>query len=1352
MKKRLFSLVLAICLILTAVPFAFAAEVPGSFEVYMTLTKLRAEYPEGTPWNDDNIYKWNGGIFTHGAGCAGFAFILSDAAFGNLPARKLTGVSADDLRPGDILRLNGDTHSVIVLQNTYYGIVVAEGNYNASIHWDRVISQADAESADYVLTRYPENWVDSAPAKPILETAQIMNQLNWMEKSFPQGMHWGYNYSYNWQGGILNGSAGSYAFAMLLSDTVFSNLPACTKQGMTLEQLRVGDIVVDKNGGAGIVVEKLGDHVRLAEGQDGGIVNWEKSMNESDLAQAIMTITRYPDAQTAEGEKTLEQKAQDAMNGMRDQYPEGKNWGSGDSYTWQGNPNQTGTGCVAFAFILSDGAFCDLPAREVTNFEFEDVRAGDILKISGYTVIVLETYENAVMIAEGEYNGGIHWGRYLSRAEVESAELLITRYPVDYKEPDKTVQIYQPSGAVIGSGNCGFEGAPTQWKLTDDGTLVIYGNGATENYNIMFGNTPWSDWKDSITRIVVQEGITELGSASFMWHSAVTEVILPSTLKKIGMNCFDQCTSLKSIRLPQGLVELDSRAFILCSSLENVRFPASLESIGGHCFEGSALTHAELNSGLHYIGMDAFKNCDALVSAVVPGTVINNMQGTFCWCDNLKTLTLCEGLEEVGRSFAEDSEHLEQIWFPSTIKEIGDNAFAGTGIREMTLPTSLEYLGEQAFSSCPNLQSVTINHNVAEFGNYAFAYCDSLKNFYLSPEVTYIGKSTFINCDGLDVVRVPGTLGRVEIYQFADTSKGGPVVAILEEGITSIAKFAFEQAANLKEVHLPASLERIEESAFSNNAGFWEMTFYYYGTPEQWAQVEVQSGNYSMDGAKFVFAETMECHHTVTVTLPAVEPTCLTTGLSAGEICKVCDAVLVPQTEMPVAEHSYENLACIWCGEPDPRPADTVIASGECGSNVTWKVQLNGTMIISGSGKMYDYGPADNTPYKEYRDQITNVIVEQGVTSIGNDAFWQFRAMETATIGPNVQTIGNSAFATCTSLKDILIPEKVQRIGDNAFGNCSSLEKVEIQNGDIYLSSWCFARLEKLETVIIALGNISMHGNNPFEGTPWLRNAMDENGFVVMGEYLLYYGGTDPNPVIPAGVKHMESNAFDMNENVQKLVIPEGVETIEQWCFAYCFNLQEVVIPASVEKIAGYAFYLKSEGKTVTFLGDAPAMENTSFYQTKAEVFYPAGNDTWTDALRNYGGTLTWTAVEMGPCTHATTREIPGVEATCNGTGLTAGKVCANCGLVVEEQQKVPALGHDWQGQSCSRCGEEKPAGLAGDVDGSGNVNYQDALMILRYTIGLQTLEREDLADFDGNGRVDYSDALKILRASIGLK
>ena len=188
MRKRFLSLILALCLVLTAVPVGFAAEAPGSFDAYLTMTKLRGEYPEGTPWTNDNTYQWKGGIFTHGAGCAAFAFLLSDAVFGDLPARQLTGISADALRPGDILRLNGDTHSVIVLQNTPYGIVIAEGNYNSAIHWDRVLSRTDAESADYVLTRYPENWVDAAPAKPILEVDYVAECEKTLSKHLNRGV------------------------------------------------------------------------------------------------------------------------------------------------------------------------------------------------------------------------------------------------------------------------------------------------------------------------------------------------------------------------------------------------------------------------------------------------------------------------------------------------------------------------------------------------------------------------------------------------------------------------------------------------------------------------------------------------------------------------------------------------------------------------------------------------------------------------------------------------------------------------------------------------------------------------------------------------------------------------------------------------------------------------------------------------------------------------------------------------------------------------------------------------------------------------------------------------------------
>lgn len=125
-------------------------------KIYQAMIALKEQYPEGTHWTNDNSYSWHGGIYSGGRGCAGFAFMLSDAAFGNLPARKLTNFSFSDVRVGDILRINNDTHSVIVLAVYDDHVVLAEGNYNNSVHWGRTLTAADVQSADYLLTRYPE--------------------------------------------------------------------------------------------------------------------------------------------------------------------------------------------------------------------------------------------------------------------------------------------------------------------------------------------------------------------------------------------------------------------------------------------------------------------------------------------------------------------------------------------------------------------------------------------------------------------------------------------------------------------------------------------------------------------------------------------------------------------------------------------------------------------------------------------------------------------------------------------------------------------------------------------------------------------------------------------------------------------------------------------------------------------------------------------------------------------------------------------------------------------------------------------------------------------------------------------
>lgn len=119
------------------------------------MMSLKAEYPTGLPWTNDNYYGWKGGIFSGGYGCAGFAFMLSDEAFGGLPARKHTDFN--NIRLGDIVRVNNDTHSVIVIDITGDEYTLAEGNYNSSVNWGRKFTLSQFKSiGTYVMTRYPE--------------------------------------------------------------------------------------------------------------------------------------------------------------------------------------------------------------------------------------------------------------------------------------------------------------------------------------------------------------------------------------------------------------------------------------------------------------------------------------------------------------------------------------------------------------------------------------------------------------------------------------------------------------------------------------------------------------------------------------------------------------------------------------------------------------------------------------------------------------------------------------------------------------------------------------------------------------------------------------------------------------------------------------------------------------------------------------------------------------------------------------------------------------------------------------------------------------------------------------------
>ena len=127
----------------------------SSKNVYSAMMSMKASYPEGKTFTNEDTYIWKGGALGIGHGCVAFACMLSDEAFGTLPARVVR--TFDDIRVGDIIRMNNDTHTVIVLKVESTGVVVAEGNYNSSVHWGRFIPYSDINATGtYLMTRYPQ--------------------------------------------------------------------------------------------------------------------------------------------------------------------------------------------------------------------------------------------------------------------------------------------------------------------------------------------------------------------------------------------------------------------------------------------------------------------------------------------------------------------------------------------------------------------------------------------------------------------------------------------------------------------------------------------------------------------------------------------------------------------------------------------------------------------------------------------------------------------------------------------------------------------------------------------------------------------------------------------------------------------------------------------------------------------------------------------------------------------------------------------------------------------------------------------------------------------------------------------
>jgi len=405
-------------------------------------------------------------------------------------------------------------------------------------------------------------------------------------------------------------------------------------------------------------------------------------------------------------------------------------------------------------------------------------------------------------------------------------------------------------------------GYPTATNVTAtlyNDTLTIAGVGAMANFNATTNTVPWFDYRANISTVIINIGITSIGTHTFHQHSNLETIAIPITVSSIGAFAF-QASGLTSVAIPINVATIAEGLFWDAANLASVTIPNNVTAIGNNAFNGAGLTSIVIPNNVTTIGNWAFGNCANLTSVSIGNSVTSIGTSAFAntglaWVTipnnvtsigasafaglNLESLTIANGtnnlaLGNTATGWSPDTLHLGRnvthtmavspfgtnikcLTIGDSVTSIPNNAFWGnTNLDTVTIPNSITSIGSNAFRGT-GLRSVVIPNGVTSIGISAFQDCSNLTTVTLPNSLTTIGNSAFQN-SGLTSITLPTNLTSIGNSAF-ENSVNLTGNLILPAGLTTIGNSAFANTGFVGELIFPASLTNIGTSAFSNNTG-----------------------------------------------------------------------------------------------------------------------------------------------------------------------------------------------------------------------------------------------------------------------------------------------------------------------------------------------------------------------------------------------------------------------------------------------------------------------------------------------------------------------------------------------------